>query len=111
MNDEEDDVGYAERQKEAQQKAALELADRLAGPVRAHDVFRGMGCPMCGGSSQHFIRVYCHGRHDQFQGPCGTEGEHLHGKCGVCGYAWKEDTLNAEVNRDKIAEEVSKLTP
>lgn len=106
--DEETFVGREQREKLARE---LAVVDATIGPVRQHDVYRGMGCPKCGAPSQAFARAFCPGKRDGFQGQCQTFGEHLHGMCGMCKFQWREETLDAAANRDRMAEELSKLVP
>jgi hypothetical protein len=99
-------MGTEERKRSQRDLMAREAT---IGPVQDHGRYRGLGCPKCGAAAAAFAFMWCPGKRDGYEGVCMVFGQHLHGQCRGCSFEWREECLDAEMTRDALAEDASRI--
>lgn len=104
MNDDDEEVSTMGAAARKGQEAALAALDKIIGPAQSFNVYRYDGCPKCGALAEHFNKRWCPGNDvPGAAGPCRAEGQHLHVMCPACQFQWREETADAERERDRLA--------
>lgn len=92
----------------AKREKALAVMDSIIGEVKRFNIYRA--CPKCGADSDVFLKRWCPGGDTSgaARGPCKAFGQHLHGLCQKCQFQWREETADADLERERLAAELSR---